>query len=95
MQYMSSKQIARRKEVRDDGSIVEIVIWQLPEPLLPCKHCYKYRLAYVIDGECVMRYDNEQGKGDHKHFGVDESPYLFTSLDDLLRDFRRDVENWK
>jgi hypothetical protein len=27
--------LARAKEVRDDGSIVEIVIWEFPEPLPP------------------------------------------------------------
>jgi hypothetical protein len=26
-----------------------------------------YRLALVVDGERVIGYDNERGKGDHKH----------------------------
>lgn len=25
-----------------------------------------------MDGNCVLRYDNEAGKGDHKHIGDDE-----------------------
>ena len=44
MQYMDAVPLVRAKEVRDDGSIVEIVIWQLPEPLHPSTHTYKYRL---------------------------------------------------
>lgn len=27
----------------------------------------KYSLARVADGACVLRYDNEAGKGDHRH----------------------------
>src|SRR6185295_3193434 len=50
MQYMSGVLLARAKEVRDDGSIVEISIWQLPEPLPPSAHRYKYRLYYGAGG---------------------------------------------
>jgi hypothetical protein len=95
MQSMKARAITRRKELRDDGSIVEIAIWELPEPLLPCTHCYKYRLAYVANGVCVVRYDNERGKGDHRHVGDDEMPYRFVDLDRLFADFRLDMENWK
>jgi hypothetical protein len=35
---MKARLLARSKEVRDDGSIVEVVIWQLPEPLPPSTH---------------------------------------------------------
>jgi hypothetical protein len=38
MQYMAATALARIKEVRDDGSVVEIVIWELSEPLPPCTH---------------------------------------------------------
>ena len=43
MQYMRATLLARSKEVHDDGSIVEVVLWELPEPLLPCVHKFKYR----------------------------------------------------
>ena len=92
---MEAKPLAHRKEIRSDGSILEIVIWQIPEPISPCKHSYKYRLAYVVGGVCVVRYDNELGKGDHRHVGSIESNYLFTDLNRLLADFRSDVEGWK
>ena len=91
---MKATLVARSKEVRDDGSIEEVVIWSLPEPLPPSKHSYKYRLYYGRLGEDRVRYDNERGKGDHRHVNGQELPYLFESLDQLLDDFDRDVQNW-
>lgn len=41
-----------------------------------------------------VRCDNERGKGDHRHFGEQEQDYLFTSIEQLLEDFRTDVERW-
>jgi len=94
MQYMPAVSLARAKEVRDDGSIVEIVVWELPEPLPPCTHRFKYRLYYGAGGQCYVRYDNERGKGDHRHFGDDEHDYVFSTVEQLLEDFRSDVERW-
>lgn len=94
MQYMAAVLLARAKEVRDDGSMVEIVIWELPEPIPPSTHLFKYRLYYGAGGECRVRYDNERGKGDHRHVGEDEHDYDFSSVEQLLEDFRSDVERW-
>ena len=94
MQYMKATALARSKEVRDDGTIVEVVIWQLPKPLPPSAHPFKYRLYYGTALECRVRYDNERGKGDHRHVGGRELDYEFTTVDGLLDDFERDVENW-
>ena len=87
--------LARAKEVRDDGSIVEIVIWELATPLPPSTHLYKYRLYYGSGGIGRVRYDNEPGKGDHRHIGEREEYYDFSTLERLLEDFMRDVENWR
>ena len=95
MQYMDAVPVARAKEVRDDGSIIEIVIWQLPEPLPPSMHTYKYRLYFGATGVSRVRYDNERGKGDHRHIGDNEFDYVFTSVEQLLVDFRLDVERWE
>jgi hypothetical protein len=86
--------IVSAKEVRDDGAIVEIVVWRLTEPLHPCTHLYKYRLYFGAGGMCHVRYDNELGKGDHRHLNGAELPYRFVSLATLLDDFQRDVETW-
>jgi hypothetical protein len=67
--------------------------WELPEALPGSSHLFKYRLALVVNGACVMRYDNETGKGDHKHIGDQEVPYEFVDLDRLLEDFLADVES--
>ena len=94
MQYMNATPLARTKEVRDDGTIVEVVIWELPEPLLPSSHLFKYRLFYGTRLEERVRYDNERGKGDHRHVAGKELTYVFVSVDQLLADFECDVQNW-
>lgn len=58
-------------------------------------HRYKYSLVYVVEGRCVLRYDNEWGKGDHRHWNDTESPYIFTSMHQLLADFRDDITRWR
>lgn len=94
MQYTPAVLVAQAKEVRDDGSIVEIVIWELADPLAPCKHSYKYRLYYGAAGTNRVRYDNERGKGDHRHVRNREEDYAFTTIEQLLADFESDVNSW-
>src|SRR5438309_5905533 len=94
MQYMKAMLLARAKEVQDDGAIVEIVVWELPEPLPPCTHRYKYRLYFGIGGVCRVLYDNERGKGDHRHVDEAETAYTFSTVEQLLDDFERDVLHW-
>lgn len=86
--------VAQAKEVRDDGSIIEIVVWELSEPLVPSTHRYKYRLYYGVAGIARVRYDNERGKGDHRHIGDHEDDYVFTTIEKLLADFENDVNEW-
>jgi Family of unknown function (DUF6516) len=45
------------------------VVWRVPEPVRGSRHGFKYRLALVSEETCVLRYDNEAGKGEHKHVG--------------------------
>lgn len=73
------------------GGIVEIIIWRVSSPVLPCTHGYKYRLVYVVGGKRVLGYDNERGKGDHRHTGDAELPYVFADVTTLLADFWRDM----
>ena len=77
--------------VYTDSSFAEIVVWKVPYPLDGSAHSYKYRLAFVADGVCVLRYDNESGKGDHRHTLDGEARYRFLSLDRLFDDFDRDI----
>lgn len=92
---MKAVLLAHTKDVRGDGSIVEVVVWELPGPLPPSAHPYKYRLYYGAEGDSRVRYDNERGKGDHRHIGEKEEDYTFTTIDQLLDDFERDIANWR
>lgn len=83
------------RHILDAETFVELVIWRLQHPLRGSTHRFKYRLALVRDGVCVLRYDNEAGKGDHRHVRNREQPYTFTDPDALLADFWNDVEQWR
>ncbi len=85
--------LCRRVIVAADA-FAEVVIWRVPEPIPPATHEFKYWLAYVVGDQCVLRYDNERGKGDHRHVGAEEEPYSFSSPDQLMADFEADVMKW-
>lgn len=91
---MKAVALVRRRVVVAADAFVEMVVWRIAEPLAPSRHRFKYRLAYVVEGECVVLYDNERGKGDHRHFGKSEKPYRFVSADRLMTDFGTDIERW-
>jgi hypothetical protein len=75
------------------GKIIEVVVWLLPEALPGSLHPYKYRLFYgTAGGTCLARYDNERGKGDHRHVGNSEEIYPFSTLQQLIEDFEADCE---
>ena len=76
-------------------AFVELRVWQVPLAVRESAHGYKYALAYVVGGVCVLRYDNEAGKGDHRHSGAIETVYVFTTPAQLLADFWSDVDNWR
>ena len=86
--------VLHEKLVRDDGSIVEMIIWQLPRPTPDRPHALKYRLYFGRGGKCLVRYDNESGKGDHRHIRGKETPYSFVSLSRLRRDFDSDMKKY-
>ena len=75
----------------DDGAIVEMTIWEVPEPVPGSVHRLKYSLFYGYPGRRVVSYDNERGKGDHRHRGNLEEPYTFTTVEQLVADFLADV----
>jgi hypothetical protein len=71
-----------------------MVLWQLPKPIAGSTHRYKYRLAYVVRGKCVLRYNNEVGKGDHRHVGEKSRFYVFSTPERLIADFQREIARW-
>jgi len=92
---MKAELLIDERHVLDAAVFAEIVVWRLPRSARGSTHRFKYRLALVVDGVCVLRYDNEAGKGDHRHMGGVEEAYDFTTSETLLADFWRDVEEWR
>ena len=80
------------KALLPDGGIVEMKIWRLPEASAERPHGLKYSLYYGTAGKRIVGYDNEAGKGDHRHLGSGEKAYAFTTLENLIADFLADVE---
>ncbi|WPL19487.1 hypothetical protein Thiowin_04618 [Thiorhodovibrio winogradskyi] len=93
--YMKARLITRFKDITPEGDILELVVWRLPAPVPPCTHDYKYRAVFVVNGERVIGFDNERGKGDHCHLQGQEKPYRLTSVDQLIDDLMIEVERWK
>ena len=91
---MKALSILKRRVADAKGGFAEYVVWFLPEPLPPSEHTFKYRLAYIINQQCVVRYDNERGKGDHRHFGDKEMAYAFSTPRKLISDFETDIARW-
>jgi hypothetical protein len=89
---MAAELLIDERHVLDARAFVEIVVWRLPRAARGSRHFFKYRLVLVVDEVCVLRYDNESGKGDHRHFRNRESAYRFVDTDTLLTDFWGDVE---
>ena len=89
---MRAKLLLNERHVISAVAFVEMVVWRLPSPLEGSRHGFKYRLALVVKGACVLRYDNERGKGDHKHIGGKRILYEFTSFESLLDDFWKEVD---
>ena len=91
---MTAPLFVRRRERQRSGTFTEIVIWQLPRRLPGSEHRCKYRLALVDLEACVLRYDNESGKGDHRHRGSEAAVYYCTTIEQLLEDFDADTRNY-
>ena len=86
--------LLRERRVLGEDRFAEIVIWRLPARSQGSTHGFKYRLAFVVDRVCVLRFDNEAGKGDHKHVGDYEVPYAFETLEQLVADFWDEIARW-
>ena len=88
---MNASLLEYHKLVLSNGAIVEVKVWQLPGQTAERPHGLKYSLFYGRPGERIVGYDNEAGKGDHRHYREREEPYTSTTFEALLDDFWRDV----
>lgn len=91
---MKARPLLDRRIILTPTAFAELVLWEVPAPVAGSAHIYKYRMALVTKGVCVLRYDNEAGKGDHVHRGTEEFPYHFQGVDRLVADFETDVRRW-
>ncbi|HEX3526985.1 MAG TPA: DUF6516 family protein [Thermoanaerobaculia bacterium] len=91
---MKAVLLARTRIIYSELAFAELVLREAPKPVPGSLHRYKYRLAYVVNDVCVLRYDNEAGKGDHLHFGGEESAYRFTTPEQLIADFQQAIARW-
>ena len=91
--HMAARLLYQGKYIYSDGAIREMVLWQLPRRTPDRPHGLKYRLYYgLADGTRLVRFDNESGKGDHKHAGSQEENYRFTDVETLVADFLAEIE---
>jgi hypothetical protein len=91
---MKAVELVKTRVTYSTTAFAELVLWQVPNPLRGSSHAFKYRLAYVVGGVCVVRYDNEVGKGDHRHYAGTENRYKFTTPDRMIADFQKDIARW-
>ncbi|WJR67640.1 DUF6516 family protein [Neorhizobium sp. CSC1952] len=83
--------ILDRKLFLENGAILQMKVWRLSAPSGERPHGLKYSLFYGRPGERIIGYDNEQGKGDHRHYRGREEGYRFTTLEQMILDFEEDV----
>ena len=70
-----------------------MVIWRVPVSVEGSTHPFKYRLYFRKGGKRLVAYDNERGKGDHRHVRGKETIYTFVTPGKLIADFLGDVED--
>ena len=92
---MKAELLFRQRTDHDDGAIVEMVLRRVPSPVPPSSHSLKYSLFYGRPGVREVGYDNERGKGDHRHFQGAESTYAFSTVEQLMADFWADVRAFR
>ena len=91
---MKAIDLLQERIIFSETAFADLVLWRVPKSVAGSIHQFKYRLAYVVDGDCVVRYDNETGKGDHRHFSAKESAYAFSTPEKLIADFQNDIARW-
>jgi hypothetical protein len=93
MRHMPADLLLHERRLFDDGAILEMKIWRVPQPVPPTTHGLKYSLFYGRPGTRIVGYDNERGKGDHRHLRGSELSYRFVSVERLVADFFADVRS--
>ena len=93
---MKARLIHSLKLIDEAAGIEERKVWEVPKDERNPDGT-RYRLAYIPAGqkEPAVLYDNHHPKGHHKHIRGRQTVYKFTRVENLLNDFRRDIEALK
>lgn len=83
--------LLHRERRYDGGAILELKLWQVPDAVPGSAHLFKYSLFYGSGGRRLIAYDNEAGKGDHRHCRDKQEAHAFTTFRQMLADFLVDV----
>lgn len=59
---MPAVELMNRRILIADNAFALIRILQVDPAILGSHHLYKYSLAYIVDGVCVLLYDNERAR---------------------------------
>lgn len=88
---MRAELLFHEKRIEADGATIEMKIWRVASAVPPSNHGFKYSLYFGREGRRLVGFDNERGKGDHRHLGDDETAYAFTTVEQLVADFLSEV----
>ena len=83
--------LIRQRDDLPNGVIIDVKIWKLPNADTERPHGLKYSLYCGQRGRRLVGYDNERGKGDHRHILEREEALVFISLEQLIEDFYTDA----
>ena len=90
---MKAELIIYNKAMDERGNTVEVKLWAV-EKSSDKPHGYKYSLVYIANSKRVIGYDNAEQMGDHRHYGALIEPYAFTDINQLVKDFYRDIASY-
>ncbi|MFH1182394.1 MAG: DUF6516 family protein [Candidatus Woesearchaeota archaeon] len=73
------------------GENVAIRVWEVPKDA-NYPEGLKYSFAYIRGQRRILGYDNYEGKGHHRHLGEGESEIRFRSVEEIERQFKKEVK---
>ena len=94
MPDITSKLVFHEKRIEEDGSLIEMKIWEVPDSEKN-PDGVRYSLYWVKEGKVLVGYDNHHPKGHHRHYGAKEESYAFTTIEKLIGDFLEDHRRLK
>ncbi|MEI7713645.1 MAG: DUF6516 family protein [Rhodospirillales bacterium] len=92
---MTASLLLRERYLLGEDRFAEIDIRQGPNPVPGSAQIYKYRLAFVVADVCVLRFDNEAGKGDRRHSAGRETEYVLSNRQQSVADFWDAIGTWR